>query len=190
MKACVLCPGPSLSRQVGRPLREKYDIIIGVNRAVEAFECDYWVALDTRTFGMTKVVGRPVLVTNALHYRKMCTESPEAREFRHLDPKTIVPRKLCPGWSTKGLLAAVAVAHAKGAEEVDCYGVDWEGTADFDGKTFPGQKRTAKRWQKETRLFSKLAQILAKRGTTVRRIIPPPEDSAMPSTRAGACQPT
>jgi len=181
MKACVLCPGPSLAGLIGEPIRERYDLIVGVNRAVELLECDYWVALDTRTFGITNVSGKPILVTSSVHYRKMCQEWPRAREFEHLDHKTLVQRKLSPGWSTKGLLTAVVLACAKGATNIDCYGVDWKGTADFDGKTFPRQKRTRKRWEKETRRFGQLSQALAKRGVMVRRVGPTAEAPLRPA---------
>jgi hypothetical protein len=151
-------------------LRGQYDLVIGVNRAAEAFQCDYWVALDTRTFGMTVPMGRPVLVTSAIHYKKMCAQWSGATEYEHLDHRSLVPHKLSPGWGTKSLLAAVALAYARGAKEITCYGVDWEGTEDFDGKTFPGQKRTAKRWEREARQFSALVNALARKGTVVRRV--------------------
>ncbi len=184
MKACVLCPGPSLSGRIGQPIRERYDLVVGVNRAAEVFECDYWVALDTRTFGMTRVVGRPMIVSSAVHYRRMCAEWPEARTFEHLDTATLASRKLPHSWSTKGLLTALVVAHSKGANTIDCYGVDWKGVRDFDGQTFPGQKRTTKRWDREARQFAKLKEALLSLNTTVRRIAAEedvPQASLLPS---------
>ena len=170
MKACILCPGPSLMCLVGTDPRSRYELIVGVNRAAEAFQCDYWVALDTCTFGMTQALGHPVLVTSAAHYRKMCLQWPGAADFESLDPKTLASHKLAPGWTTKGLLTAIVVAYAKGAGVIDCLGVDWEGTEDFDGKTFPGQVRTAKRWEKEARWFDILKTILGKQGVSVTRM--------------------
>ncbi len=169
MKACVLCPGPSLMNMKGTKFHDVYDIVITVNRAAEAFPCDYWVALDTRTFGMTTPIGHPLLVTSVPHYQKMCLQWPEAKEFKYIDYRSLADHKLAPGWSTKGLLTAVVVGYAKGATVIDCYGVDWKGTEDFDGKTFPGQKRTEKRWEKEARRFETLRKILEKRGVFVTR---------------------
>ena len=174
MKACILCPGPSLAEALRRPLREEYETVVGVNRAAEAFACDDWVALDVRTFGMTAPMGRPTIVTSLPHFRAMCREWPGAREYPHLDPRDVVPQSLRREWATKGLLTAVAVAWARGADVIDCFGLDWEGEADFDGRTFAGQKRTVERWQREAEQFARLAADLARRGAAVTRVRPTP----------------
>jgi hypothetical protein len=170
MNACVLCPGPSLGRFLGDPSRPQYDLTIGVNRAVEAISCDYWVALDTCTFGLTMVVGKPMLVTGKGHYRQMCRRWPAAEEFEHLDLMGLTTKHLPSRWRTKSFLTAIVLAYTKGATEIDCYGVDWKGSADFDGRTFPEQKRTEKRWAKESRSFEELKAALRRRGVTVARM--------------------
>jgi hypothetical protein len=170
MRACVVCPGPSLTKIAGARLHERYDLLVGVNRAAELLPCGWWVALDVRTFGMTRPIGRPVLVVSDAHFRKMGLEWPEARAFEHLAPATFAARGLPPDWSTKGLLVAIVLAHVRGATVIDCAGVDWTGVEDFDGKTFAGQKRTARRWEREARQFARLSDALGRRGVAVRRV--------------------
>ena len=168
--AAILCPGPSLAGMLGRPFRQEYDLLIGVNRAVEAFECDYWVALDVRTFGMTSPLGTPILVASRRHYKRVTHEWPEARRFQHLDHHSLKVPQLTSTWTTKGLLTAIVLAFTRDAQVIDCYGVDWAGVQDFDGKTFPKQIRTPKRWEKEAQQFEQLRTALGERGVMVQRV--------------------
>ena len=169
-KACVLCPGPSLTRTFSEDMAGEYDLVLGVNRVAQMFECDFWVVLDAYTFGMTEVRGCPVIVTGAKQYETMCVGYPDAQKHEHLDHKKIkVPIMEVP-WRSKGLLTAVIVAYSKGAKVIDCYGVDLKGTADFDGKTFDRQMRSANRWRKERKKLARLTRALARLGTVVTRV--------------------
>jgi hypothetical protein len=101
----------------------------------------------------------------------MCLQWPQAQDFEHLDLGTLAARGLPHGWSTKGLLTAAVLAFSKGADTIDCYGVDWTGDQDFDGMTFPGQKRTASRWEGEARQLARLKQALSRLNITLTRIL-------------------
>jgi len=158
MKAVVLCPGPSL-RKFEKP--DAYRLIVGVNRAAQFTPCDIWVALDARTFGETKALGRPVLVTATDQYEIMCKQHAKARKLEHRSSADLSFPRTPVAWHTKGLTTAIVVAYLQGAREIDCWGVDWSGVADWDGRALPTQKRSPKRWREEEDLFSDLIDLLS-----------------------------
>ena len=166
-RIAILCPGPSL-REFGD--REGYDVRIGVNRAVEAYRCDYWVALDRRTFGMTKPLGRPTLVSHDSAYRQMCRQWPEAETFPHLSYQSLDPLSPRVRWRKFSATTALVLASHLGASSIDCWGADWTGETDFDGYTHRRQNRTLSRWRQEARLWQTVCELLAERGATVRRV--------------------
>ena len=64
--------------------------------------------------------------------------------------------------------AAIVYAAFKGATEIDVYGADWEGTADFDGVQ-GGKNRSEDRWREERGIFGALQVVLKQRGCEVTR---------------------
>ncbi|GAH27881.1 unnamed protein product, partial [marine sediment metagenome] len=62
----------------------------------------------------------------------------------------------------------VAAFHCK-AQEIECWGVDWEGKADFDGFGHSKMKRNDARWASERAQWGRLVQALEKRGIRVTR---------------------
>lgn len=182
-RAAVLCPGPSLKDFPGR---NGFAAVIAVNRAAKAVEADYWVCLDVHTIGRTwgggtkeeqakrdplEVKGQPVLVSSLSTFRRAQKQHPTAvKGLRHLNHQTLeFPRKLLRwnrwGWATAILLAAL---HC-GATEVECWGVDWIGRADFDGFTHDKMHRDEARWDAERAQWGRLVRMLAERGIRVTR---------------------
>ena len=167
MKAAVLCPGPSLSEFAGRT---DYDLVIGVNRAATEFRCDYVSLFDPYTFGMCAErgwKGRPTIIAARDVYEQMCRQFPAAVHFPFLERSTAWLNGSAGRWYTKGLTTAIVVAWLKGADTIDCYGVDWFGTEDFDGFTDPRQKRDRDRWRREIDLAKGVRSELLQRNVTI-----------------------
>ena len=170
LRAAVLCPGPSLS-----PFEDTdaHDVRIGVNRAAGAVRCEYWVALDVHTAGITTPRGKPVVVNKPNIHRQMCDEFPCVSQLSHLSVEGLRLRR--PGsekinWQRFGLTVAVVLAAELGAARIDCFGVDWCGQSDFDGFRHTRNRRTDSRWQRERRLYQQVVAALAERGVIVRRM--------------------
>jgi hypothetical protein len=168
--AAVLCPGPSLEEFEPAGEHAAYDLTIGVNRAAGRFACDLWVALDARTFLKTAVRGRPIIVAAADQFSLMKRMDARAGAHGCLVPLDFGPRIHHVIWHSKGLTVACMMAWAAGARFIDCYGVDWSGTADWDGHTDPKNQRTPERWEAERALFTATCGWLESQGTVVRRI--------------------
>ena len=175
IRAVVLCPGPSVVRFNG-PLCDDvttfYNIAIAVNRAAGAFGCDWWVCLDARSFAACEPMGTPKIVCSQNQYRLMCAKWPQAAKHKHKKhwPGKI-PTSKCK-WNHFGSTVAIELAFRLGAVEIDAYGVDWDGKADFDGYTDTNQVRNADRWRREAEIFGALAEEISRRGGRVRRIEP------------------
>ena len=170
-KAVVLCPGPSLKEFAGR---NGYGLVIGVNRAGNVEKCDYLVALDPHTPGWCDLRHRPTLVC-ARTVRDEAILDCEA--VKHLPFLELSKDWLGPGapkWWTKSLTTALVLAFVKGADAIDCYGVDWQGIEDFDGFTDARQKRGRERWKKEIRLVRDICKELLDRNVRIAGI-PIPE---------------
>jgi hypothetical protein len=178
LRAAVLCPAPSLSRFEDT---DAHDLCIGVNRAAGAMRCDYWVALDVHTAGITTPRGEPVVVNKPNIHRQMCGEFPYVSQLAHLSVEGLRLRR--PGsekinWQRFGLTVAVVLAAELGAARVDCFGVDWCGQSDFDGFRHIRNRRTESRWQRERQLYHQVVAALAERGVLVRRMTGGQDDGA------------
>jgi hypothetical protein len=176
-RAAVLCPGPSLPIFADR---EGYDIRIGVNRAVAAYRCDYWVALDTHTGGMAKPIGSPVIVNRSGIYRQMCRQFPIVVPLRHMDHSGLSyppSKKRNIGWRRFGATVALVLAAHLEAKGIDCFGVDWRGMEDFDGFTSPKNRRSDNRWAREREVWQQVCDALAAQGVAVRRMSQPGEEA-------------
>lgn len=171
MKAAILCPGPSVKMFGGR---EGYSLTVGVNRAPLWYAVDVWAATDYPTverFG-GDVIGTPALLTSpeatswfrdhAGPWRGVTIELQTLHEF--LNPSLI-------DWPLFSFTAAIVYSAAKGAIEIECFGVDWSGTADADGRE-AGGNRSIDRWLLESRLFAALQTWLAARKVQLMRVIP------------------
>lgn len=180
MNAAVLCPGASVQRypQNGElrmseacPEPRAYDLVVGVNRAAGLHACDFWCLLDHYTYGLQPaVIGRPTIVCHASIYNSMTKEYPEAKSHDHLALENIHEDFQTCNWRTWSASLAIVVAYIRGAAVVDCYGMDWRGTEDWDGFNHHKHRRGVKRWAAERQLFECIQKWLAGRGCVVRRV--------------------
>lgn len=161
MNIAVLSPGPSLARIHEEDL-SGFDLLIGVNHAVERFECDWWVALDSTTLKNVKPLGTPDLYTQRKTKEWLTKrQRPERPRLIEDYQETDIPRNACI-YSTP---CAVALAGQLG--DVTLIGADMEGSRDFAGRE--GENRTPKRWQREREVLDRITKWLEKRGTRVER---------------------
>lgn len=172
-KIAVLCPGPSL--RTFPAVRHRYDLRIGVNRAVGHVPCDYWVMLDAPVFERVCPLGFPRVMSPMSQWREVLGKaslSAAARKHQHMVPESVrasLPREVVR-WESWSSTAAVALAYHMGATRIDCYGMDWEGKADFDGATHPTDCRDADRWRRERKCFIEMRVALGQRGVKLARI--------------------
>ncbi len=74
-----------------------------------------------------------------------------------------------PDWIWVTALGALMYCGYAGAKRVDCYGVDWNGTKDWDGVE-AGKNRSDSRWAHEKGLWeNRLVPFLNKQGIEVVR---------------------
>ena len=180
MNAAVLCPGPSVQRYpINGDLRvsefspepRPYDLIVGVNRAATLHACDFWCLLDHYTFALDPpVIGTPTIVCHAAIYNAMAREFPEAKNHKHLSLENINEDFQTCNWRNWSASLGIMVAVINGANVVECYGMDWCGTDDWDGFNHEKHRRGTKRWASERKLFQQMTDWLAERGCVLRRV--------------------
>ena len=180
MNAAVLCPGPSVQNYpVNGDLRlsetspndpRAYDVIVGVNRAASLHACDFWCLLDHYTYALRPVIGQPTICCHASIYSNMLAAYPAAKDHPHLALENITENFQICNWRTWSASLAIVVAFIQGADLIECYGMDWVGTTDWDGFTQTQHRRSAKRWLGEQKLFGEIRDWLGARGCTVRRV--------------------
>jgi hypothetical protein len=74
-------------------------------------------------------------------------------------------------WDLFSATIALVYAVRRGATLINCFGMDWAGTADFDGVQ-AGGNRTPERWELEQAIFkNRLVPWCAQRGIVVNRIV-------------------
>jgi len=164
MNATLLCPGPSLANYC----RQGRGIVVGVNRAVEAFTCDVWAATDWPLIDRTTPLGAPMLFTI------VATRDALARKGRgyphaittHDDVAGGVVTNARHPWTKYTACAALAYLAWGGATQVDVWGADWAGATDWDGHTAKSDNRTTERWRDEQRIWD---GVVASYGLTVTR---------------------
>lgn len=172
MIAAVLCPGPSLREFDGNA--GQYDVVIGVNRAAAAYLCDYYVALDARSYEMGKPLGEPVIVTVAHAWAELLNKHPGLSGRRSM-VYSDAGKDIKSTFGAFSSTAALVLARYLGANLVHVFGADMGGVQDYDGWTDERNRRDAMRWAKESRQWEALTGELAALGTTVIRI---PQESA------------
>ncbi len=168
MRAIVLSPGPSLQNYTSQPC----DLLIGVNRAATKVACQVWTCGDSPLVEKIahQVLGSPLLVSYGVSldtlrdhkftWRGESTSwSPIAESWLHT---SIV------NWPWCSFTSAIVYAAFKGATEIDVFGADWSGTADFDGVQ-AGKNRSEDRWREERGIFGALQIVLRQRGCEVTR---------------------
>lgn len=175
MRCAVLCPGPSLPRFA--EVQDQYETRIGINRAVMAFSCQWWVFADhaiytdTRPPGLltcfapTTFVSQDVL--DALGKRGLIGGGYEWVNWKSRYDFVSVQT----GWRTFSVTAALVLAGSLGFKQIDCFGCDQTNAPDWDGGKPRGMYRTTQRWDDERRVWDRTtAELMDRHGVTVRRM--------------------
>lgn len=167
--AALLCPGPSLSKFTGHG--KLYDPIIAVNRAALFTYADYWSLCDFDVFRLVKPKGRPKIWTRQDCRDRIIREWDRARDHQ-IDIHELYFDRYPPElrWTKYSALAALVLAHTLGATQIDCYGCDMTGTAEFDNRPLPGVNRGENRWRDEKHWWGEVVAMLQLRGMMVRII--------------------
>jgi hypothetical protein len=158
MKAALLCPGPSLHKFRGHG--QRYDVLIGVNRAALFVPCDYWSICDGDVYRQVQPINRPRIWT-----RQSCGIVGAMVHEEHFDT---YPPATC--WTKYSAIAGMVLAHMLGVKHLDCYGCDMAGVQEFDGQPLAGVNRDRNRWADESWWWAKNVEMLGARGMTINRV--------------------
>ena len=147
------------------------DLVVGVNRAATSVTCNVWVAADSPLIEREaeNVKGSPLLVTspNSIDVLRDHKFTWRGKVFDETKMFGFAPHPL--NYVTFSSTIALVYCGFVGATEVDVYGADWSGTADFDGKV-AGLNRSADRWKLEREIWGNvIVPYLSERGITVTR---------------------
>jgi hypothetical protein len=182
MKVAILCPGPSIRFFRGGA----YSQLIGVNRAVLLYRCDWWAVSDRQIIFQAFDDGidyQPKIFTRSDNKKHMAASGrPVVREYfnqchkKWYEDPDLKPRFQNVGehkcnWPLFTATAAIVLAKRLGAKQIDIYGADMRGTRDFDGFEGEGYNRTEDRWDTERTILNRLTAWMADHGTTIRRVL-------------------
>jgi len=175
--AAVVCPGPSSEMFV--TAGQDYDVVIGVNRVVLWYPVDYWSCADLHTFRWVIEQGGPagdppcrpkIVCKRAIHQAIRNKFWGELEKFPFYPVGEIVFNDTNLRWAKFSAHVSIALAVHLGCRKIDCYGMDWSGTADADGFTDGRQIRTPERWGHERKRFEALVDVLEKRNVELSRV--------------------
>jgi hypothetical protein len=169
--ARILCPGPSLAAAISALQGCGSDaLFLGVNRAVEALACDFWVALDWKMIEDGKPKGSPKIITTEASRKRL----PDANIWKvyswHADKHRFPQDSL--HWLSYSTLTAMVAAYDLGCTRIEIYGADMAGVEDWDGGQACYVNRTETRWAKERKYLDLLTDWLADKGVEVLRNAP------------------
>ena len=166
--AQVLCPGPRLAEAISMLRGGSLDtLFLGVNRAVEAIECQYWAAIDWATIKEGSPIGSPEIITIETARKKLAMRV--AKAYRTKGQRNDMPPEKT-GWLNYSSLLAIAAAYDLGCKRIEIYGADMAGIEDWDGKQLGRVCRTPTRWEKERKQLNSLCEWLAGKGVEVVKI--------------------
>jgi len=185
MRLVLLSQGPSVAAWDGA----RGEGVIGINKIVLNYSCDWWCFADAHVFrDLVTQVGHPL---PRVFTRKKCDASTQANggaEVRALwdlmkphalwfedVPLPPMPENIPrhgqsrePRWNKFSGLAALGLAWALNADEVLCWGVDLGGDRDFTG--FKNPNHYEGRWELERAVWRGLCEGFAAQGMRVRRM--------------------
>ena len=164
MRIALLSCGPSLPRWEWVN-RSDYAVVVGVNRAVARYACDWWSAGDAECFTAVEPIGLPHLWTHAATLYRIRREHPERSTRHHAATYHRCERQQ---WSIYSATAALMIAREIKATRIDCFGVDMAGTQDWDGSHHGCRDET--RWARERAAWCLAESILSAEGITVARL--------------------
>jgi hypothetical protein len=165
MKIALLCPGPSLSLTY-EPSGHAH--VIGINRAVLGFACDWWAFTDWQPFlHYHHFADLPRLglffsgtALDELLRRGMAPRMQDARTllpFEDIDPARTRDKLR---WGLFTAPAALMLARHLGATSIDVYGADWSDEPDWDGERMTGCVRDENRWSNELPIWRGVVEHL------------------------------
>ncbi|QNN23523.1 hypothetical protein HED60_14980 [Planctomycetales bacterium ZRK34] len=157
--AAMDLPGP---RKHHAPGARPYDLVIGVNTAVEYFACDWWSCADAHRFEEIKpnCIRRPSLFMLAPERDKLMRRCPEQLAEHDVVGWDEIFAKVDadPKWQNWSAPSALVLARHLGARSIDCYGVDLVGGVDCTGKACC--HRNPGRWEREAELWQTIVNWL------------------------------
>jgi hypothetical protein len=175
MKIALLCPGPSLSLTY-EPSGHAH--VIGINRAVLGFACDWWAFTDWQPFlhyhhfaDLSRLgLFFSGTALDELLRRGMAARMQDARTllpFEDIDPART---RDALRWGLFTAPAALMLARHLGATSIDVYGADWTDEPDWDGQRMTGCVRDDARWSNELPIWRGVVEHL--QPITVTRHLP------------------
>lgn len=168
----ILGTGPSLREFLAAP--PVHDVYVGINRAVEAYPCDWWAFNDDEAFvwwvpcegGHLRIFTSAETRRRIQHYRNVPIGRIDRFEWLHYaEVDTTCPSD--PGWVNFSMTLAMVLGEFLGAKRLTLYGCDFQGTDDWDGPEAHGSARTHYRWQNETHKVGHVERWLGTRGVEV-----------------------
>ena len=195
MKVAILSCGPSvgLFQQFSKP----YDLVMGINDVVTDFNVDWWVFKDANIFadytpstlpegicslGTLEGTHYPDLDENGgLTHRDFLPENVSLRKrvaYRNIGDWEFngfrgMGNKSPDIWKRWTITTALMLAYQFGATEIDIYGADMKGDANYAGRT--GRRDTDRddnRWEHERESLAFVTGWLEERGISVVRMKP------------------
>lgn len=168
MRAAILSSGPSLATVYDESMAARFDVRIAVNSAAVLYYCDWWVALDAAACNTLypSVIGQTRLLCYAADVGSL---SGGAKAMRAMTDADLLGKHL-PGsrWAVMySSLTALLLAYDLGADCVDVYGHDMEGSGDAVDPMATCRGRNVRRWEKEARLWNRLVSWVGERGMEV-----------------------
>lgn len=175
MNAALLCPGPSLCETWNG---HQYDLTIAVNRAILFHPADWWMATDHKLILRTgPIAHRPKYCTSNASMSSICRRGRldvlgDGVQGLSVEDHLSVAKYEPPYcWRMYSATTALVLAHHLGAKTLSVYGADMKGEQDWDGDTHESNNRNDKRWESESVIWNKTADMLERKGTEVRRIL-------------------
>lgn len=175
-RVAVLCPGPSIKQTwpAGKT-DNRYDILIGVNRAVLFDRVHVWAFNDPRVFIDHRPGYRPQLLMARSAEYKIDKAGLHDELYRHNIQHTDrieYPLRIATGFTNYTYPTALAYCKTLGARRVDVYGNDQTDEPDFDGKMDVGCHRNAARWENERVIVGQTVKWLDLCGIRIERVTP------------------
>jgi hypothetical protein len=169
VKIALLSAGPSL-KQTFDP-DAKFDLRIGVNRAVGTYHCDWWACGDGQTFREHVPIGYPVVFTMSHTDGQLRAKDTLERldkhrvltwgDFARQDDGAGLP----PCWTNWSITAGLTLAVCLKAREVHVYGHDMAGVTDVSGRRLD---KRAENWKRVGRDWLTMVGWAKDRGVLVR----------------------
>jgi hypothetical protein len=151
-----------------------YAAVFGVNRAAGLVACDYWVHLDMIFHLLVQAgeppIGTPTIITHRSCWKQTMRNWPSMESWPWLDVRTMDYIDAEARWRVFSCTTAPVAAAHLGYKHLDAYGVDWNGTTDYDGKNYGTPNRGEDRWRDERKIWDYVTRALASRGVTLRRV--------------------